>query len=110
MKIIRFNENLNDDEPQEGDYVICTTINSTELELKLYIDVNIGQIINISTKLEQKYIVYYDNLPNNLVSYVYNGIKINNISGITFEESEILYWSKDKKDLENILLAKKFNL
>ena len=81
-------------EPEEGDYVICSTENFDAL--KYVVANNIGQIRAIYTdKQDFKTIsVYYNNTPEYL----------------TVWEHEILYWSKNKEELEPYITANNYNL
>lgn len=108
----RLYESVNEGKPKVGDYVICTT--EFNPDLNLYLDENIGQIIEIDPpgNSYEPYQVIFDNIPKSLD--IYTDVKINNFETyqtyIPFTISEIIYWYNDKKILEQILITKKFNI
>lgn len=107
MKVLKFNESFNVGEPEIGDYVICESNGKPdEKELYDFISVNIGIISGIREERKHSYEVKYDNMIHNLS--VYSVDNENYI--IPFKLSEILYWGKDKSELETILKTTKFNL
>ena len=109
MKVNRFNKNK---KLEIGDYVICSSYNIGDYKFDDFnklVDNNIGQIIDIKNdkSIDNKYVVEYDNIPLSLR----NGYMDKNYkSAIRFLRSEILYSSKDKYELESVLLTKKFNI
>jgi len=111
MKHIKEYENLNNNEPEEGDYVICKDIfisgyRMSKKLLDLFLSNNIGRIERINININRYYIVY-DNIPegckNSFMTY-------HNFQVRDFFRKEIKYWSKDREDLEVILQANKYNL
>ena len=108
MKVRKFNENINENEPEIGDYVICHSDESGEKSLNEFTSVNIGIIIDKTSKdmINYPYSIKYDDLPSKLSSYTNN----NDYNTIPFKKEEILYFSKNKEDLELILNTKKFNI
>lgn len=121
MKYIKTYEQL-DEEPQIGDYVIMTSYEW----LNEFLHNNIGQIVFIGTQNQNDNInVIY---PSNIItddSYFrkitkyehdiydkFSSIARNNkkVSLRIFERNEILYFSKNKEDLEAKIAAKKYNL
>lgn len=80
--------------PEKGDYIICSDENFESL--KNLIANNIGQIREIYTDKEgfKTISVYYNDSPEY----------------ITVWEREILYWSKNKEELEPYITANKYNL
>jgi len=108
MKIERFNEKFNVGTPEKGDYVICNSVSSSETSLNDFICYNVGIILDIRTKeiVKYPYMIKYEDLPEYLVNYSKNY----DYNTIPFKEDEILYWSKNKEELENILFTNKFNL
>ncbi len=82
-------ENINESEPKIGDYVICKTRSTDTIEFKKYVDNNIGKIVD-------NYLAYY---------YV----KFKEKTYI-FTIGNILYWAKNKEDIEVLIQANKYNL
>ena len=72
MKILKFNENSNKNDPKVGDYVICNFVDGL-LPLK-FANNNIGEIIDIDINKfkDFPYIIKYKNLPRNLQIYSCN--------------------------------------
>jgi len=101
MKHIKLFEEINQNvigswtlAPEVGDYVICDSTNFDLL--KNLVKNNIGKLIQIEkvTRDDDNYYIKYTEIENDIV----------------FWRSEILYWSKDKEELEAILTAQKYNL
>lgn len=107
MRYLKTFENLNI-EPEVGDYVICETNEGfAKNVINSIISRNIGQIIKITDDY-YKYLVYYDcDIPPNLKGF-FNDNEDGHcrLLGI----NEIKHISKNKKDLEIILNANKYNL
>jgi len=91
MKINRFNEQLNYNLPEIGDYVICEDESMWE---KSYINNKIGKIIDYKKGVKYEYSVEY--------------VEYSDILPVSREE--IKYFSKNKKELEMILQSNKFNI
>jgi len=95
-------------DPQIGDYVICEEnlmTNATNRK-RICISNNIGNIIDYNPTInsDYKYMVYYENAPEDL--FWFNGKdKVRQMS-----RKEIIYYSKNKEDLEIYLDANKYNL
>ena len=83
-----------------GDYAIITIEDIVDKELDNFFKNNIGKITEFEDNLV---VVKYDNL-----SELLNNIEDNN--NVTIFPEEILYWSKDKKELELLLQTNKYNL
>lgn len=99
MKHIKlYDHNIN--KPEKGDYVICDATNFDSL--KSIIDSNIGVISDINNNRQR-------NGYNIDVDYI-NVLEQRGCFTVNMMLNEILYWSKDKKELEEILVAKKYNL
>jgi len=100
-------ESINDGEPEIGDYVIC---DPDFRNLFNFINNNIGQIINYPSTTD-KYVIKYENVPESIYSFFDVNISL---SGHTykryFQRDEIIYWSKNKEDLEHLIQSKKYNL
>ena len=98
------------EEPQIGDYVICEeplTIHIFE-ELNRFISSNIGQIVQIDDELPDRYFIQYLNIPENLKLFFKYLKKITNCRAM--RRKNIIYWSRNKEDLEVILSSNKYNL
>jgi nitrogen regulatory protein PII-like uncharacterized protein len=92
--------------PEIGDYVLCSENDKSNDDLNIFIDNNIGKIINIISATKntmEYYYVVYNKVPANI-----DGIFVND--GRNMWLSEIKYWSKDKEELEAILQVNKYNL
>jgi len=106
MKHIKTFEKLNQKKPQVGDYVICQ---DEEDDLISFMNNNIGKIIDISHNDKIPFDIEYENIPSNIQNYFgfNNNIKNNNR---VMSREEILYWSKNKEDLKQIILQRKYNI
>ena len=92
MKYLKLYEENIENVPEIGDYVICEE--SLDNITKEFISNNIGKIIGID-EFGQYYIVKYDyNVMPEMVMYL----------------DEIIKFSKDRTELEEYLMAKKYNL
>jgi len=83
-----------------GDYVITKSQNAGLISI--FTDNNIGQLLKYYNNNGCR--IKYDNIPKNLKGFFDN----TDVRG--FDLNQIIYWSKDKKDLEVILASKKYNL
>lgn len=108
MRIKRFEEHV----PEVGDYVICEEIFTSKdfNELCGFISNNIGQIKEIIRKNKNFliYIILYEKIPNNLKSSTYFYGKNNNLRQM--KRNEIIKFSKDRNELEEYLIAKRYGL
>ena len=96
-------EKVNDEnEPKIGDYVICSTDFTQEQK---FIQNKIGKLIYIDIDNEYPYCIKYDDIPSRLYSTTVDEIRV-----LTYKKSNIIHWSKNKKDIELILIANKFNI
>ena len=93
-------EEINQNEPEEGDYVICSEY---EKDIKDFIENNVGQYVHYEVGARYPYDIEY-NIPDNIIKIYFE----NNCRRFSFDE--IKYWSKDKDELESFLAAKKYNL
>lgn len=99
----------NTDIPEIGEYVFATT-SEGDIETKLFIKTNIGQVKHIlksnTTKLGEfvNLKVYYQNVPNDLLNTDKDG------DYWWIDPENILYHSKDKEELKTMKVAKKYNL
>jgi len=106
MKYIKQYENLNQDDPQVDDYVICIDKVSDDSELEDFIKNNIGILKIIYNRTDCKYGVFYENIPKSLnITY---SRKNNNI--IDFDREEIIYHSENEEDVITYIKASKYNL
>jgi hypothetical protein len=106
MKHLKIYEELNIGEPNVGDYVICTN-NFFNENLREFLQNNIGRIINGEKSSMDYYIVFYEDIDDDLNKY------FNELADgyeIPIFESEILYWNKNKEELQYIIDANKYNL
>jgi hypothetical protein len=114
-------ETVNIDEPKVGDYVICSEIADVVfyknedwyndyIELINILKDKIGKIVIID---ELSYLVEYKDVPKKLRQdfFVHNDKK--QLVCRRFAREDIVFWSKNKKDLSNIDLlrkSKKYNI
>lgn len=114
MKYIKTYEEINDNIPQVGDYVILnddSTFDNDDMNYLNFIKTSIGYIFK-KPNVKFSYIKY-DNIPDNIKDYFQysdysEGLKVGNC--ILANDSNIQYWSKNKRELEPLLNAKKYNL
>ena len=110
MKYIKLYESI-ENVPQIGDYVICEDFNNADINL--FISSNIGKFVRYTKDndpiLKQfNFIIQYENIPENIKSNFGHADDIPNCRGMSI--SEILYFSPDKKYLEQILEQIKYNI
>ena len=93
MKYIKTYEEINQGTPEVGDFVLCDISRNTVTNDELYqaYTTTIGKIVTMD---DNNYEVYFDSIDD--FDYFHN--------------SEIIYWSKNKSELEYVLNAKKYNL
>ena len=116
-----FNESIKDG-PQIGDYVICDE-KCCDIESQIFTSENIGQIFDNISNRRYKYVVKYDNVPENLQQQFSNAITnfCNEEQIIKFalqkkckwtvmSQEEVIFWSKNKEDCETYLISNKYNL
>ena len=99
-------EAINQGEPEEGDYVICKEVENYSIgppSIKDFVENNIGQFVDFTVGLIYAYIVKYENVPDEIEENFEKNCRRFNII-------EIKYWSKNRKDLEELLAIKKYNL
>ena len=91
-----------------GDYVICTDNGITnDNNFEVYLKSHIGKIILIKKYIKDPYLVLYENLPDKFKTYSSTN---DNLKLIKFNENEIIHFSKNKEDLEHIIVANKYNI
>ena len=131
MMIIKFQlyEKLNQGVPEEGDYVICEPQSFHKApEIKEYLSHSIGRINRIGGEeyhsgrsIESDHLIYFTDIPQNKSFDMLNFFDFkrrdkNDYSGEFniyckfFNSRNIIYWSKDKKDLERLLKTNKYRL
>jgi hypothetical protein len=97
--------------PQIGDYVI---VKSTHYigEIKNFLNNNIGQVFSIlKQKDTDKYEIAF-NVPTELRGeFILSNINANNIKYTRwFKPEDIIFFSKNIKDIDQYILNKKYNL
>ena len=109
MKYIKRFENI-ENTPKIGDYVICQDI-IARYEVKDFISNNIGQIIYIVIDTGS-FSVQYENVPKEFKSFFYSTeYKMKYYSGLRkMMPEEIIKFSKNKEEIEDYLITKKYNL
>jgi hypothetical protein len=95
-------------DPNINDYVICEPkfivdsckiFNVSQTDVENFLKNNIGRIIDITSA--HYYKIQYNNIPNNIQNFFkYFEVKRN----------EIIKHSKNKEDLEIIIMSKKYNI
>jgi len=129
MRYIKTYEKLDKDQPKIGDYVICkeletnNVLNDAEISIVNFISKNIGEIVDFRTddNMTQEYIevaykynifVQYENIPDELYDDFAYHKKFDKCR--IFNINEIIHWSKNKEELEEILefdsTVNKYNL
>jgi len=100
MKYIKKFEK-NDNKPELGDYVIVSEINNSIVYD--FISNSVGRFVVFIDNNINQYHIRFDDIPEELNSFFSYDCR-------NYRLHEILYWSKDKKDLEIILQSNKFNI
>lgn len=109
MKHLKSFENNTQIDPEIGDYVICYEEIDSRIDddgLAHFLSNNIGKIVRINSLPSIRYSVEYENIPTKLDTW-FHDIKLNCRE---MRESEIIHWTKNKKELETIITANKYNL
>ena len=115
-------ETLNIGKPKVGNYIIYKDSKKSTCEVDILFDEfvanNIGKIYkkrkfasNLTTGEGSGYLVEYDNIPKKIKDYFHT--ETDNFNEPLIREAkkdEIIYWSKNKEDIEMILAAKKYNI
>jgi hypothetical protein len=115
MKYIKEYESVNTKKLNVGDYVICDESGTGSTDDVIdFLKTNIGQYIryrnskddnNVSCKYT--YLIQYKNIPLEIEKGEFDHGGINTR---LMKKEEIKYWSKNKKDLEQLILVNKYNL
>ena len=117
MKHIRLFEDINV-KLKVGHWVICKDVDSDDKTLSEFLSNNIGRYIRTRTKYDINtvdvspkfsYMIQYYNIPNYLEEDFHFGEPDDMDCRIMCKE-EILFWSKNKEDLEFIINANKYNI
>jgi len=98
MKYIKLFENLSN--PEVGDYAICKFEFSPDVNK--FLQNNVGKIVSV-TGFPSPYVVEFENATKKLSPYIMDGRK-------WFDRDDIIKWSKNKEELEAILITNKYNL
>ena len=110
MKILRFDE-LIDNEPEIGDYIICDI--GIKTILYDFINNHISKLTNtyLYGELQQIYVLEFDDIPSNILKYFTENVKNGKIFyNYDIGRGGIKSWSKNKEELELKLAANKFNI
>lgn len=97
-----------------GEYVICDE-ESGNKNYTNFLKNNIGQVVSYYDNVKYPYVVKYENIPDNILNR-FDEVDIPDQPGFLYKdrrvmgEEEIIFHSKDKKDLEMFLTANKYNL
>jgi len=102
-------ESINKGKLKIGDYVICDDKSDVPEHSIEFIKNNIGKYVKFITNSVYSYIIEYENIPNECKSEFEENM-FNDINCRRMELKEIKYWSKDKKELEEVLAANKYNI
>jgi hypothetical protein len=107
MKHIKSYEEIKS-EPQEGDYVLMYFVPSEgDRVFRNFINTHTGEIVSYNDFVTVK----YENFPIELKPNLHDDSAYNNGTFIrTFNPKFISAYSKDKKELEDILLQNKYNI
>lgn len=89
--------------PQIDDYVLCEETFGDDDKIQ-FIKTNIGQVVDILNM--SNYLIKFENVPTKLLNF-FNEKQPNCRSMNLYE---IICYSKDKKELEDILIENKYNL
>lgn len=112
MKYLRTYEQINKEEPQIGDYVLCDESFFSEPIASIVND-NIGQYVAKSN--DNFFIVFYEDLKDlNIKHAGYMTAKDENgnyhESVALMAKWEVKYWSPNRDELEIFISSKKYNL
>ncbi len=136
MRYIKAYENINNTELKVGDYVLCKDLTElsknnqffdTQKIFKNFISKNVGKIIKIDNQLENSIFVSYKNIPEEILDYAFYtisnltkyGIDTQNYiipeyktysNIVAFKKDEIIYFSKNKEDVEKYTNIIKYNI
>jgi len=106
---------VNSSEPQINDYGIANIDNTGSPEyLKEFIKNSICQIINVKEGKDSftnfPYVVKYFKIPTDIL-YAFESANRTKNTGLRWLKlDDLKYWSPNKKDMEKILIQKRFDL
>jgi len=111
-------ESINQDSPEIGDYIVCKGKLNGLGDFYNFVNDKIGQIISINVQDKHNnphlinYKVDYGEIPNKLYRFIFNIYLPNRgrVETLNLDTTEIVYWSKNKSELETIIAANKFNI
>jgi len=111
MKYIKtYETNKSKSLPEVGDYVIMKTVSSTPIIINFF-DNTVGEIVSVEpVGNEDNLMVKYTDIPDdvNRILNTFNVDKKYHIRG--FMTKRIIAISKNKEELEQIILNRKFNI
>lgn len=115
MKYLKQYEELNQKDPEIGDYVICSerymNNNFTEEENINYefLENNVGRYVKFQTG---NYLIQYENIPPRIKDYYnHDDDMTNTIPNVRrMHRNEIVVFSPNKEELEILMAQNKFNL
>ena len=121
MKYLKRFEDINNEEPEVGDYVIVYdtfTYTTNMIEWREFMNTHVGKLINkrdsgAHNSKRMFYDVEYENIPENIKKIIFKykfDPQTNKATEKGFTIDEIVYWSKNKEELELKLAANKYNL
>jgi len=117
MKHLKSVENFKENNIQIGDYVLAKIHGYSGMsskEFMYFINNNIGRVIEITDPKEKfdNVSIQYENVPEDIQYPWFRSNKENNrlIKFIKTRSAYIISNSKNIKDIESILMAKKFNI
>jgi len=114
ITIFKIYEKINDHKLEVGDYVLCNDTVPSE-DIRNFISNNIGVCVNdfnVENSNDEfkseyyEYTIQYKDIPEKLKIWRWFSIG----GERTMYGEEIIYWSKNREDLEEILMSKKYNL
>lgn len=109
MKHIKIYEKyISKKKPHVGDYIL-SNVDFFDKKYENFVNSNIGKIIRIySSEHGDKADIEYQNISFDIL-YMFDTNDLNK-NKTTIWAKDIIYFSKSKKDVEEYLLAKKYNL
>jgi len=104
MKYLKTFENI-ENVPQVGDWIIAKDAFDIDI-VNDYLNNNIGLVYKKTYSNNDQYVKYF-NIPTEIKHYFKDG---DNNDTMFISKKEIFAFSSNKKELESILAAKKYNL
>lgn len=115
MKYLKSFETINQ-KPKIGDFIICDKSIADWYKYKdtlnNIISTNIGTVKNVARSSFGSYSIKYDNISEDEEKLIIDYCKDNDWTDhfIKIDFNDIQYWSNDKKELEILINANKYNL